>query len=260
MKNPEAILIVDDDLTTSEVWADALEERGFFVYLANNSNRAVDLLKGREFGLVLVNIAIKGELRGLDFLEWIRDNYPGSDIIVITTDATLDSSLKALRKAAFDYLVKPVSVVEVQSRVDRCMEERREAQERLQMIQQIEMMLKQLKKGLLPEGVSPLEASSVLETPSIVVDRRKRLVVQEGEPVQLSPTEFDMLDYMVKNSDRVVSASELIRAVQGYDMDEIDARPIVRVNIRRLRQKIEDDTTNPRHIITVRSRGYRFAG
>jgi DNA-binding response OmpR family regulator len=51
----------------------------------------------------------------------------------------------------------------------------------------------------------------------------------------------------------------LISAVQGYDMDEKDARPIVRVNIRRLREKIEDDTANPRYIVTVRSMGYRFA-
>jgi DNA-binding response OmpR family regulator len=77
--------------------------------------------------------------------------------------------------------------------------------------------------------------------------------------VQLSPTEFDILDYLVANSDRVVSASEIIQAVQGYEMEEMEARPIVRVNIRRLRQKIEDDTSNPRHIVTVRSRGYRFS-
>ncbi len=85
------------------------------------------------------------------------------------------------------------------------------------------------------------------------------MVVQNGELISLSPTEFDMLDYLVSNGDRVVSASELIRAVQGYEMDEMDARPIVRVNVRRLRQKIEEDTANPRHILTVRSRGYRFA-
>ncbi len=260
MRTVESVLIVDDDVSKWKVWAEALESHGYPVEQADNPKEAQALLNRRPFGLALVNLKRNGKVTGIDLLEWVKENHPNTDIIVITTYSTLDASLEALRKGAYDYLVTPVNIVEVVSRVDRCMKERKEAAERLEVIDEIESKLSLLKSQLLPEVEERMGHDHILETSNIIVDRRKRLVVQEGEPIQLSPTEFDMLEYLVSNGDRVVSASELIRAVQGYHLDEMDARPIVRVNIRRLRQKIEDDTANPRHILTVRSRGYRFAG
>ncbi len=256
----ESVLIVDNEENKWKVWSAALKKHGYSTGHAGNIEEAQSLFEDQNFGLALVDLKLNGHVSGLDMLDWIQEHSPGTDVIVIATYATLDSSIGALHKGAYDYLVKPVNIMEVVSRVDRCMSERRESAERLQLISQVEMILSQLKMQILPEGDGKLNHEHILETPSIIVDRRKRLVVENGEPIQLSPTEFDMLDYLVSNSDRVVSASELIRAVQGYDMDEMDARPIVRVNIRRLRQKIEEDTSDPRHIITVRSKGYRFAG
>jgi DNA-binding response OmpR family regulator len=256
----ESILIVDDDSQVWKTWADALEEQGYDTSHALSMTDALPLFEDKDFGLALVNLVSNGRVHGIDVVEWIRENNPNMDVIVVATTATLDASIDALKKGAYDYLIKPINVVEVVSRVDRCMSERQEDAERLQTINQIEMMLEQLKNQLNPDLDENQSADQLIETPSIIVDRRKRLVVQEGEPIQLSPTEFDMLDYLASNDDRVVSASELIRAVQGYELDEMDARPIVRVNIRRLRQKIERDTNNPSHILTVRSRGYRFAG
>ncbi len=260
MKTSESILIVDDDNQVWKTWAEALEEQGYDTSHASSMADAVPLFDKKDFGLALVNLVCNGRVHGIEMVEWIRDNSPNMDVIVVATNSTLDASIDALRKGAYDYLIKPVNVVEVVSRVDRCMSMRQEGAERLQMIKQIEMMLDQLKNQLSTDTGDDQDTDKVLETSSIIVDRRKRTVVQEGEQIQLSPTEFDMLDYLATNDDRVVSASELIRAVQGYDMDEMDARPIVRVNIRRLRQKIERDTNNPSHILTVRSRGYRFAG
>jgi two-component system response regulator RegX3 len=260
MPSAEAVLIVDNEETRWKAWSEALEKHGYIAEHADTIENALSHFEDQDFGLVLVNLKLNGRMNGMDLLDWIQENNPGTDVIVIATYATLDSSIGALHKGAYDYLVKPVNIMEVVTRVDRCMSERRESAQRLQLINQVEMILSQLKKQILPEGDGKLNHDHILETPSIIVDRRKRLVIKNGEPIQLSPTEFDILDYLVSNSDRVVSASELIRAVQGYDMDEMDARPIVRVNIRRLRQKIEEDTSNPKHIITVRSKGYRFAG
>jgi len=260
MPSAEVVLIIDNEENNRRAWEDALKKQGYATYQADRIENALKLFEDEKFGLALININMNGKMTGLDFLDWIQENHPGTDVIVIATYNTLDSSIGALHKGAYDYLIKPVNTMEVLSRVERCMTERRESAERLQLINQVEMMLNQLKKQIVPEGETKLNHEHILETPSIIVDRRKRLVVEDGEPVQLSPTEFDILDYLVSNSERVVSASELIRAVQGYDMEEMDARPIVRVNIRRLRQKIEDDTSNPRHIVTVRSKGYRFAG
>jgi DNA-binding response OmpR family regulator len=259
MKSVESVLIVDDENTVHKSWTEALEKQGYDIAKATSLDQAQTLFGEHKIGLALVNLKSNGHIRGLDLLEWIKENNPTTDVILVSSYSNLDSSIAALRKGAYDYLVKPVNITEVVTRVNRCMTERQEAAERLQVINQIEMMLNQLKTTLIPECDERSNHDHILETPDIIVDRRKRLVVQNGEPIQLSPTEFDMLDYLASNGDRVVSASELIRAVQGYDMDEMDARPIVRVNVRRLRQKIETDTANPRHILTVRSRGYRFA-
>ncbi|MFW5714639.1 MAG: response regulator transcription factor [Brevefilum sp.] len=254
----ENILIIDDERSKWSVWLDALEKQGYPVLQADNAEQARRLLDKHEFGLALVNLKKDAKVGGMNLLNYLKDSHPNMDVIMITSYATMNTSIEALRKGAYDYLVTPVNIVEVVSRVDRCMNERRESAERLAVIEQIEARLNQLKQQLLPEGDERTAHDHILETPDIIVDRRKRLVVKNGEQVLLSPTEFDMLDYLVSNADRVVTASELIRAVQGYDMDEMDARPIVRVNIRRLRQKIEEDTSDPRHVITVRSKGYRF--
>jgi len=260
MPSAEAVLIVENEEVKWRSWSNALEKHGYTTYHANSIENALTIFRNERFGLALVDITMNGRMSGLEFLDWIQEKHPGTDVIAIITNNTQDTSVSLSRNIAYDYLVQPVNPMEVVSRIERCMTERRESAERLQLINQVEMMLNQLKKQIVPEGETKLNHEHILETPSIIVDRRKRLVVEDGEPIQLSPTEFDMLDYLVSNSERVVSASELIRAVQGYDMDEMDARPIVRVNIRRLRQKIEEDTSNPRHIVTVRSKGYRFAG
>jgi len=255
----EPVLIVDNEDSNWKVWSKALQKIGYVTDHANSVETALKYFEDGDYGLILVNLKINDKTEGQNFLNWIQEQHPGTDVIVITTFATLNSSIDAVHKNAYDYLIKPVNAMEVVSRVDRCMTERRESAERLRLIKQVEMMLNQLKKQILPESKSKLNHEHIMETPSIIIDRWKRLVVKDGKSIQLSPTEFDMLDYLISNSERVVSASELIREIQGYELKEMDARPIVRVNIRRLRQKIEDDTANPRHIITVRSKGYRFA-
>lgn len=258
MSMAEMVLIVDDERSKWAVWSEALEKRGYPVTQADNAQQARHLLNRQEFGIALINLKKNGKVGGMDLLDWLKEDHPNTDVIMITSYATMNTSIEALRKGAYDYLVTPVNIVEVVSRVDRCMAERRESAERLAVIEQIENKLNHLKQQLHPEGEERSSHRYILETPNIIVDRRKQLVVKNGDPVQLSPTEFDMLDYLVSNAERVVSASELVQAVQGYSMDEMEARPIVRVNIRRLREKIEDNTANPRYIVTVRSKGYRF--
>lgn len=258
MSLAENVLIVDDERSKWSAWSNALEEHGYPVAQADNADQARRLLDKRDFGLALVNLKKNGKVGGMALLDWLNESRPTIDVIMITSYATMNASIEALRKGAYDYLVTPVNIVEVVSRVDRCMSERRESAERLAVIEHIEAQLENLKQQLIPKMNERASRDHIIETPNMIVDRHKQLVVKDGAPVQLSPTEFDLLEYLVSNAERVVSASELIRAVQGYDMDEMEARPIVRVNIRRLRQKIEDDTSDPRFITTVRSKGYRF--
>ncbi len=249
------ILIVDDEETIRVVLADALESHHYYVVQAANADLAALECETQQFDVALVDLRMPGEMDGIALMHKLRLRTPPVDVIILTAYATLDTSLKALRQGAYDYLLKPVSTVQVLETVKRLMDKREDEQQRQRVIVEIEQLLGQLKGQSLQNLV---DNNQIVKTQTLMIDFQKRLVVRQGEPLTLTPTEFDMLAYLAMNSDRVVSCRELIQAAQGYQSSEDEARPIVRVNIRRLRQKIEADPKNPIYIQTMRDRGYRF--
>lgn len=255
-----SLLIVDDDEAIRKVLLAMLEAQAYHVGQASNADEAIALFQQHSYDLVLTDYQMpSGSMDGLELLSWLRQNYPGTDVILMTGFATLDNSILALRRGAYDYLIKPITISQVLESVHGCLQKRQAENERLGLIAQMEAMLEQLKGQhatvSTPEAVS---AGRILESSDLIIDRKKHLAVHRGRQVNLTSTEFDMLEYLAAHSERVVTAQELIRSVQGYNIEELDARPIVRVNIRRLRQKIETDPNIPEHIITVRTHGYRF--
>jgi DNA-binding response OmpR family regulator len=257
----QTILVVDDDEAIRRVLMDILGAQGYLVFQASNSDNAAFLFKQRSFELALIDYQMPGgSMDGLELLGWVRQYYPQTDVIMMTGFATLDSSILALRRGAYDYLIKPITLSMVVESVQNCMQKRQAEAERLRLIAQMEAMLNQLKGQQAGSAAEALPDDRILETPDLIIDRKKRIVVHHGRPVTLTSTEFDILDYLASHAERVVMSSELIQAVQGYNVDEVDARPIVRVNVRRLRQKVEEDPNHPEHILTVRTHGYRFVG
>ncbi len=254
---PSTILVVDDDYAIRKVLAATLEAQEYTVAQASDADKAVALFKQRGFDLAMIDYQMPGgSMDGLELLAWVRQNHPTCDVIIMTGFATLDNSILALRKGAYDYLIKPIALSQVLESVQSCLQHRQAEAERQRLISQMEAMLAQLRGNGPGEEARPDER--ILESSDLIIDRKKRLVVHRGEQVTLTSTEFDILEFLAAHSERVVTSKELIRSVQGYEIDELEARPIVRVNIRRLRQKIEDDPNIPTHILTVRTHGYRF--
>jgi DNA-binding response OmpR family regulator len=99
-------------------------------------------------------------------------------------------------------------------------------------------------------------SSTTSQTGNLSVDFQRREAMMDNQVLDLTPTEFDTLAYLIKNAERVVSCRDLVKAVHGYDTTEHSARPIMRVHIHRLRQKIENDAANPQRLLTIRSAGY----
>jgi DNA-binding response OmpR family regulator len=247
------ILVVDDEEAIRIALADALESYGYVVVQAASADEAVTIGKDRAFDIALIDLRMPGELDGMELMTVLRAQNPPTDVIILTAYGTLDTSLEAMRSGVFDYLLKPVETDKVIETVGHCLERRRGQQQRQRVIDQIETLLDELKSSdVIPEGEAPLKG------PTLSVDYQKRLVIREGKFVNLTPTEFDLLAYLATHANRVVSARELVEGVHGQVVDEEIARPIVRVNIRRLRQKIEADPSNPAFIQTVRDHGYRF--
>ncbi len=255
----ERILVVDDELPVRTVILDALAAREYRVEGAADCTEALRALERTTFDLALLDLKMPGALDGIGLLEIIRQRFPDTIVIMMTAYGTLDSAIAALRRGAYDYLTKPASIAQIVESVERGLEKRRDSMQRQQLIVSLEKALRELKLET-AQSETAADPERFVQTPRLVIDRHKRLVVQNGEPLELTPTEFDMLDYLAMHSDRVVTARELIQAVQGYDLVEADARPIVRVHLQRLRQKLGDNPNQPHVILNVRGRGYRFVG
>ncbi len=256
----ERILVVDDEKTIRTVIGEALQSAGYRVQTAANADHALQACLADPIDLALVDMRMPGSMDGMGLLREIHRQWPQMVVILLTAYATLDSAITALREGAYDYLVKPASLVQILETVERGLAKRREEARRQQLIARLEETMMELRREA---RVAPPEVTATdrfIQTPTLMMDRQKRIVVRGDNEIALTATEFDLLDYLLRNCERVISASELIRAVQGYDLVEADARPILRVHIQRLRQKLEDDPERPRYILNVRGRGYRFAG
>jgi DNA-binding response OmpR family regulator len=254
------ILIVDDEAPIRTVIVDALSDRGHDARGVSNAVDAIEECQQRPFDLVLVDQKLPGKLDGLALLREIHRQWEDTAVIMLTGYASLDSAILALREGAADYLIKPASISQIMESVETAISKSHEEQHRRQLIAHLEETLRELKKPVLDMRSSAGQPSRFVQTPLLTMDRQKRLAVRGDEELALTATEFDLLDYLVQHADRVVTAQELVKAIQGYDLAEADARPIVRVHIQRLRQKLEDDSENPRYILNVRGKGYRFVG
>jgi two-component system KDP operon response regulator KdpE len=256
----ERILIVDDEKTIRMVIADALEAQGYQINTAASPAEALDIFNTTPCDLALIDLKIPGPMDGIGLLKELRQRSPQTIVIMLTGFATFDSAIAAMREGAFDYLTKPASITQIIESVQRGLAKRREDIQRQQLIAQLEQTLHALRVE--NEKIqSPIDVSErFTRTATLVIDRYKRLVIHGTDLLDLTSTEFDILDYLARHADRVITASELVKATQGYDLSEADARPLIRVHIQRLRQKLEDDPENPRFIATIRGKGYRFVG
>jgi DNA-binding response OmpR family regulator len=142
--------------------------------------------------------------------------------------------------------------------VEAGLAERQRRQRHQNPIALLEQALTTLKSAPQQPSTTPvLDAEErFLKTPDLTVDTLKRLVVVGNQSVHLTPTEFDILAYFVRHQDRVVSCRELVAHLHGHDLDEREARTVVRTHIRRLRHKIEPDPARPHIVHTVRGQGY----
>jgi DNA-binding response OmpR family regulator len=122
----------------------------------------------------------------------------------------------------------------------------------------LERALDSLKNSSQPS--EPASPDRFLRAQGVALDVLKQLVVVRGEQVELTPTEFDILAFLMRHRDRVVSCQEIVAHVHGHELDERDARVVLRTHIHRLRQKIERDPSVPAIICTVRGSGYSFSG
>lgn len=255
-----SILVVDDEKTIRTVITEALRREGYVALPASNADEALQVCEQNQFDLALIDLKMPGQMDGIGLLQEIRRRWPTMPVIVLTGYGTLDSAIAAMRNGAVDYIPKPADLPQIIQSIERGLEKGRQEAWRLQVIRQLEEIMRGVGQSSHAPHRRVSSTERFIETASLVMDRQRRIAVRNGTEIALTDTEFDLLEFLIHNSDQVLTAQELLQGIQDYAVSESEARPIVRVQIQRLRRKLEDDPEQPRYILTVRGRGYRFVG
>ena len=262
-KQPK-ILVVDDEEATRLSLAEILSLEGYLVVSTQSGEEALQKLAKETFDLVLLDLVMK-EMDGLQVMKAVKELSPETVVIMLTAYGTLESAIQAMRRGAYDYLIKPCGAQEIVDSVESGLAKQRQERRRKELVARVEEMLKALKAK--EEDEMPISASRgdqfkrarFLQSGEIIVDLQKHIATSHGQLLSLTPTEFRLLACLMGKADKVLSCQELVREVQNYDCDEREARDIIRVHVRRLRQKIEPDPANPQYILNLRGVGYMFA-
>jgi DNA-binding response OmpR family regulator len=220
------ILLVEDEVKLARVVADYLTAAGFDVLKAYTGREALAFFRHEKPDLVILDIMLP-EMNGLEVAKIIRKES-SIPIIMLTAKVEESDRVLGLEMGADDYITKPFSLRELVARVKAVL---RRA------------------KG---EVFTP-----TLRVGDIEIDLQKREVTVAGKPVELTPTEFEILNLLARHPGRVFTRLEILQRIQSYAYESYERT--VDVHIRNLRKKIEPDPKNPRYILTVYGVGYKLA-
>lgn len=221
------ILVVEDEDELRRFVQLTLEAEGGQVFEATTLQRALIEAGTRHPELVVLDLGLP-DGSGIEFIRQLR-TWSAIPVIVLSARSGEDDKVRALDEGADDYLVKPVGAAELLARVRAQL--RRWAQ----------------------RGGAP---RPVVEFGAVKVDLVARTVHKGGQPVHLTPIEFQLLTHLLAHAEKVLTHRELLRAVWGPNHSH-DTH-YVRVYLGHLRRKIEDDPAQPRHLLTEAGIGYRF--
>jgi len=224
----QRILIVEDDPAIAAFVQTALQREGFETELVKRGDMVLARVEASPPELVLLDLMLPG-LDGLDVCKALRLRQQYIPIIMLTAKDDDVDKIVGLEIGADDYITKPFKIRELIARI-RAM---------LRLIQH-----------------STPAASRILRFGSFEINIDGRTVSRDGEMVNLSPKEFDLLVLLASNPRRVYGRDTLLSNVWGYDY--MGETRTVDVHVQRLRQKIESDPSQPRFLVTVRSIGYKF--
>ena len=219
------VLVADDEPMVREVLQRYLEKEGFRVRSVEDGPSAIEAFAETGPDLVLLDLMLPG-LDGLEVFRQIRAGA-ATPVIMLTARGHETDRIVGLELGADDYVAKPFSPREVVARVRAVL--RRAAPPA-------------------PEGVQRFGG--------LEIDVARREVCRDGEPVHLTRKEFDLLWYLASRPAQTLTRSQLLEAVWDFAWDGDTST--VTVHIRRLREKVEDEPSTPRHLVTVWGVGYRF--
>ena len=227
------VLIVDDERSIVDILKYNLEKDGTRAICAYDGTEGLRLARSEDPDVILLDVMLPG-MDGFEVCRTLRAEGNNVPIIMITAREEETDKVFGLELGADDYITKPFSMRELIARVRTNM--RRAA-------------------SMLPQ--QPGSDADILRAKALVIDRARRTVSRDGREVELTQREYELIKYLAENPGKVVTREELMSAVWQYDYFG-DLRA-VDVAVRRLREKIETNPSEPQYVITKRGAGYYFA-
>ena len=224
------LLIVDDDIELSNMLADYLQAESFDVEQVFDGETGVHSALSSDFDAIILDVMMP-VLDGFEVLRRIR-SHTSVPVIMLTVRAEEMDKIIGLEMGADDYMTKPFSLRELLSRVRA-----------------------QLRRAY---GEYTLSEGELLYAGDLVIDRGRGQVLRGEYDLHLTPTELRLLTYLAQHPNQVLSRGQILDAVWGYDT--IPFTRTVDTHVAKLRKKIEDDPSDPTHLITVHRLGYKFVG
>jgi two-component system, OmpR family, alkaline phosphatase synthesis response regulator PhoP len=230
-----SILIIEDNETLALGLRTSLEVEGYKVDCVTDGNDALTWLEQHNPDLIVLDLMLPG-LNGFEVLRRYRAHGGAAAVLILSARDQEVDKVQGFRIGADEYVVKPVGVLEFLARVDA--------------------ILRRLAPAGKSNGAEPGARVSQHQFSDVTVDLRTRTVLRAGKPVELSPMEFDFLSFLIESGGDIVSRETLMRQVWRYSLG-VTSRTVDQ-HVARLRNKLEPDPAQPRHLITVRKAGYRF--
>lgn len=223
------ILLIEDEESVSTVLKAYLEKEGYQVHCAKTGFKGLEVFKNKDVQLVILDLMLP-DIRGEEVCKIIRTT---SDvhIFMLTAKGSLSDRIEGLNIGADEYLIKPFSPRELIARVNA--------------------LFRRITFGF-------SSSNCLFDDGNLMIDREKRSVKVKNEAIPFTPNEFDIISTLVINQGKVLSREQLIDKIFGVDFRGYDRT--IDVHIKNIRKKIEEDTKNPKYVVTVMKAGYKFGG
>ncbi|MEG6521596.1 response regulator transcription factor [Desulfotomaculum sp. 1211_IL3151] len=222
------ILVVDDEPAIRDLVQMVLTREGYQVTVAPDGQAALDLVRSHKPDLIILDLMLP-DMSGHEVCKKITDQYQ-IPIIMLTAKHEVVDKVLGLEFGADDYITKPFDARELLARI----------------------------KALLRRLNKQVDSGTSITYESLEINLANKTVYKSGELISLTPREFQLLEVLATHRRRTFSRDDLMSLAWGYDYSG-DSRA-VDIHITRLRKKIEDDSSQPRYIVTVYGFGYRFGG
>ena len=224
----DKVLVVDDDKVILTMLHKALKSNGIENDLAISGEAALDLLESNQYDLILLDINMRG-INGFEVIQRIRSKGLTTPVMVVSGRKEDQDALYGLEIGADDYIIKPFNPVTLVAKAKVLIRRSRER--------------------------SPQSVNNIIEAGPFTYNTSTLRFYKNGEEIPLSAKENSMIKLFIDNVDHIFSKDMIYSVIWG---DTIIDENAIMVYVNRLRQKIEDDPSNPRYLITVRGLGYRF--